>query len=193
MEVSYFFFRWNGRVPLMNETRKKIIVNEIMNWRKNRMLPEHYCDFLLALYTEGNEPENMREPAAIKKIHWKNHYLFLMLIPLALFLIHFTELSITLQMAFSILFVLTGIIFTFYFFRKGILLQIPLIASALILLLSTVEFISRLFPERLIVLYIIIFLNCFLWLLTGWKLKLPSFIISGVLGIILIVISIFVY
>ncbi|MEH7391845.1 hypothetical protein V7164_16455, partial [Bacillus sp. JJ1474] len=69
----------------MNETRKKIIVNEIINWRKNRMLPEHYCDFLLALYTEGNEPENKKEPAAIKKIHWKNHYLFLMLIPLALF------------------------------------------------------------------------------------------------------------
>ncbi|MEH7124561.1 hypothetical protein V7149_05055 [Bacillus sp. JJ1503] len=177
----------------MNETRKKIIVNEIINWRKNRMLPEHYCDFLLALYTEGNEPENKKEPAAIKKIHWKNHYLFLMLIPLALFLIHFTELSITLQMAFSILFVLAGIIFTFYFFRKGILLQIPLIASALILLLSTVEFISRLFPDRLMVLYIVIFMNCFLWLLTGWKLKLPAFIISGVLGIILIVISIFIY
>ncbi|WNS74328.1 hypothetical protein RRV45_15570 [Bacillus sp. DTU_2020_1000418_1_SI_GHA_SEK_038] len=176
----------------MNETRKKIIVNEIINWRKNRMLPEHYCDFLLALYTEGNEPENIKEPATIRKLHWKNHYLFLMLIPLALFLIHFTELSITLQMAFSILFVLAGIIFTFYFIRKGILLQIPIIASALILLLSTVEFISRLFPNSLTVLYIVIILNCLLWLLTGWKLKMPSFILSGVLGMILLVTSIFI-
>ena len=35
----------------MDENRKQIIINEIIYWKKNRMLPEHYCDFLLALYT----------------------------------------------------------------------------------------------------------------------------------------------
>ncbi len=37
----------------MDEQRKKIIVKEIETWRKNHLLPEHYCVFLLNLYTAG--------------------------------------------------------------------------------------------------------------------------------------------
>lgn len=175
----------------MNENRKKIIVNEILSWRKNRMLPEHYCDFLLALYTEGNQPSENKERKS-RSYYWKNHYLFLLLIPITLFLIHFTELPINLQMTFSLIFVLAGIIFTFYYLRKGILLQIPLITSALILLLSSVEFISNLYPEYPKVLYFNLVFNCLLWLLSGWKLKLLSFVISGALGLILLIIYIFI-
>ncbi|MBY0122318.1 hypothetical protein [Bacillus sp. S/N-304-OC-R1] len=176
----------------MNETRKKIIINEIITWKNNRMLPEQYCNYLLALYTEGNSPEEINEPSKSKKKYWKNHFLFLLLIPVTVFLIHFTELSITLQITFSILFVFAGILFTYYFSKKGILLQIPLIASALILLLSSVEFISKLFPGSLMFLYINVIVNCLLWLFTGWKFKFLSFSISGALGLLLIIISIFV-
>lgn len=155
------------------------------------MLPEQYCDYLLALYTEGNQPKEVYEKASKFKF-WKNHFLFLLLIPLTLFLIYFTELSITLQMTSSILFVLAGIIFTFYFFRKGILLEIPLIVSALILLLASVEFISRIYQGNQKILYFNLIFNCLLWLLTGWKLKLLSFLISGILGIVFLVIYIFI-
>ena len=174
----------------MNENRKKIIINEILTWRKNKMLPEHYCDFLLALYTEGNQPLKIKEQKA-KRFFWKNHYLFLLLIPIMMFLIHFTELPINLQMAFSLIFVLSGILFTFYYLRKGILLQIPFIASALILLLSSVEYISKLYPENPKILYFNLVFNCLLWLLSGWKFKLLSFIISGALGLVLLIIYIF--
>lgn len=37
----------------MTNPRKKIILNEILFWKQNKLLPEHYCDFLAALYTEG--------------------------------------------------------------------------------------------------------------------------------------------
>ena len=37
----------------MNESRKQIIINEIGYWKKNQILPEQYCDFLLALYTKA--------------------------------------------------------------------------------------------------------------------------------------------
>lgn len=40
----------------MDDQRKRIIVTEIENWRKNHLLPEHYCIFLLNLYTEGDRP-----------------------------------------------------------------------------------------------------------------------------------------
>lgn len=35
--------------------KTKIILQEIHHWKKNRLLPEHYCDFLITLYTEGSE------------------------------------------------------------------------------------------------------------------------------------------
>ncbi len=37
----------------MDDQRKKVIISEIENWRKNHLLPEHYCIFLLKLYTAG--------------------------------------------------------------------------------------------------------------------------------------------
>ncbi|MFO1443434.1 hypothetical protein KDN24_09470 [Bacillus sp. Bva_UNVM-123] len=175
----------------MNENKKNIIINEIIHWKNTRMLPEHYCDFLLALYTEGNQPNEIKEKNR-KVPYWKNYYLFLLLIPFTMFLIHFTELPINLQMAFSIIFVLAGIIFTYYFSKKGLFLQIPLITSALILLLTSVEFISRLYPGNLTILYSNLVFNCLVWLLTGWKLKLLSFTISGLLGIVLLVIYILI-
>ena len=51
----------------MNESRKQIIINEIIYWKKNRMLPEHYCDFLLALYTKGNGLQDQSSKIAFKK------------------------------------------------------------------------------------------------------------------------------
>ncbi len=41
-------------ITTMDETRKQIIINEIEYWKEHHLLPEQYCDFLLALYTEGN-------------------------------------------------------------------------------------------------------------------------------------------
>ncbi|UFJ43139.1 hypothetical protein LOK74_11995 [Brevibacillus humidisoli] len=40
----------------MDAQRRKTIVDEINHWRKNQLLPEHYCIFLLNLYTEGELP-----------------------------------------------------------------------------------------------------------------------------------------
>ncbi|WP_313798246.1 hypothetical protein [Cytobacillus sp.] len=175
----------------MNENRKNIIINEILSWKKARMLPEQYCDYLLALYTEGNQQKISKKGIGSGGF-WKNHYLFILLLPLTLFLIHFTELSITLQMPVFILFVLMGVIFTIYFSKKGILLQIPMIVSALILLLASVEFFSSMYPEKPVFLYFNLIINCLLWLLYGWKLKQPAFAISGILGLVLLIIYIFV-
>lgn len=41
----------------MNEERRQIIVHEIANWRKSKLLPDQYCDFLLNLYAK---PEEMK-------------------------------------------------------------------------------------------------------------------------------------
>lgn len=153
------------------------------------MLPEQYCDFLLTLYTEGNRPKERENRHSKKRIRFHNVIYFLFIL-LSLFVIYFTELSFILQMGFVAIFVLFGLSGIFYFSAKKMSYQFPLIATALILLFSSVEIISGVYPENQLPLAVVVILNCFFWFLTGWKLKLPYFTISGYLGLIILIIFI---
>ncbi|MFD0586750.1 hypothetical protein ACFQZE_01950 [Paenibacillus sp. GCM10027627] len=44
----------------MNQERKQTIVREIDYWRRSKLLPDQYCDFLLNLYSD---PEETHRPA----------------------------------------------------------------------------------------------------------------------------------
>src|SRR6478735_8070828 len=97
----------------MDENRKQIIIKEIGYWKNNKLLPEQYCNFLLALYTEGtgiNETnQGSKNPKNRKKV-----FVWLLLIPIIVFIVYFTELSLILQIVFAIVFILIGIYLTFY-------------------------------------------------------------------------------
>jgi hypothetical protein len=172
----------------MDEIRKQIIIKEIGYWKNNKLIPEQYCDFLLALYTEGiglNETNNRSK-------NRKKMFLWLLVIPIIIFVIYFTELSLILQMAFAIVFIFIGIFLTFYLKRNGLLFHIPLIISTLLLLFVSVEWTLSNFPESTIILYSVLMVNCLIWLAGGWKLKQIYFTISGVLGLLLITLSMFI-
>ncbi|MFJ7854248.1 hypothetical protein ACIQX3_15905 [Peribacillus frigoritolerans] len=51
----------------MDEMRKKIIIQEINSWKESRMLPEQYCNYLLALYGQGEIPPSKSNETASKK------------------------------------------------------------------------------------------------------------------------------
>ncbi|WP_264738581.1 hypothetical protein [Cytobacillus firmus] len=171
----------------MDENRKKVIVNELLYWKKSRMLPDRYCDYLLALYTEGSQPKEIK-----KQVLYLANLIFLLLIPISALLIYFTELSIILQTAILILFIFSCTFFVFYFSRKAKLMHIPIISAALILLMGSVWLVSEIYPENQKVLYAVLVTNCVLWLFAGLKFKFQYLWISGTLGCFLIVISIFV-
>jgi hypothetical protein len=171
----------------MNEHRKNIIIKEILYWKENRMLPEQYCDFLLTLYTEGNRPKEQENWRLTKRMRFQN-VLYFLLISFSLFVIYFTELSFILQMAFVAIFVLVGLAGIYYFSRKNMSYQFPFIALALILLFSSVEIVSGVFPKSQLPLVIVVILNCVLWYIAGWKLKLLYFKISAYLGFIIVII-----
>lgn len=175
----------------MDENRKNIIVKEIHYWKDNKMLPEQYCNYLLALYTEGNPSESLRSEGKGRKRANKG-FLFLTLIPLSVFILYFTELSFDLQIALSILSIIVGIGITYYFFRKGFHFQLSLVITALISLLLSVELTVYFSPNMTQILYLTVLANCILWIFMGKKLKLLYFVISGYLGIIVLAISIFV-
>jgi hypothetical protein len=175
----------------MKENRKEIIVKEILYWKKTKLLPEQYCNFLLALYTEG---EQMNGKGAKKRS--LNGSLFfayfpLLLIPIGIF-IYFTELSFILQTALYGFLVIFGAVTSIYFFKKANFFIIPMISTALLVLLFSVDIVTYLFPNNQGSLYSIIFLNCLSWFIIGRKAKLLYFMISSILGVLVLVGSIFI-
>ena len=171
-----------GSETFMDETRKQIIINEIHYWKEHHLLPQQYCDFLLALYTQGNGSENPRN----KRSKNKKQLLWLLLIPILIFLIYFTELSLILQISFSIIFLFLGTYLTILFIKKGFLYQIPLIFSALFFLFVSVEIVQRIYSSHVFSLFGVLLLNCLIWLVSGIKFRLIYFTISGILGILLL-------
>jgi hypothetical protein len=169
----------------MNESRKQIIINEIIYWKKNRMLPEHYCDFLLALYTKGNGLQGQSQKSRLRK----NVLLLLILIPIGIFLFYFTELSLTLQIVFGLFLIIMGILLTLYSAKRGMLFQIPLIITAFLLLFVSVQITVIHTSDDSFMLYIVLAINCFIWIFTGLKLKQIYFTISGTAGLILLIFS----
>lgn len=155
------------------------------------MLPEQYCDFLLTVYTEGNRPNVRENRLSKKRIRFHNVVYFLSIL-FSLFVIYFTELSFILQMGFAAILILFSLAGIYYFSLKKMPYQFPLIATALILLFSSVEIISGVFPENQLPLVVGVIVNCFIWFLAGWKLKLPYFTISGYLGLIILIILILI-
>jgi hypothetical protein len=180
----------------MNEKRREIIINEIQYWKRSRLLPEQYCDFLLALYTEG---EHVSEP---KRFSIKNNktYLFhlsvliiiCLLIPITFLVIYFTELSFVLQMLLFLIFIAICLGGVFLFVDHKKFIHLPLISGALILFLASIQLSDYYFSSQKEVSAVIVFINCLLWIFTGLRLKFLYFTISGIIGFLLLLVSFYV-
>lgn len=70
-------------------TRKQIIVNEIKYWKETNLLPEQYCNFLLQLYSEGNNLQITSEKSVLAQRQGKGQALFPFLKKYSLTLIFF--------------------------------------------------------------------------------------------------------
>lgn len=179
------FFK--GSDLLMNENRKTIIVKEIVYWKENRMLPEHYCDYLLTLYTEGNHPAKEADSISKSSLTLFLGSLCLSFIPIIVFLFYFTELSFILQMSISLVF-LTFCIGSIYFLKyRHLGADIAISAAVLIFLLASVHMVIQLFPGNLMMLNSMLIFHCLIWFITGRKFKLLYLTISSCVGFILLI------
>lgn len=177
----------------MSNPKKQIIMNEITFWKQNKLLPEHYCDFLMTLYTEGNNEQqatgNVKKAVrnVEKRKKWSIASFFpiaAVLITLLLFTIQYKWVVITVVAIFAVS-CLAGAI---YFAKKNKLLATMLqLATALSLLGVTLKVCITYFAGNNEILYVLLLLNCILWLLSGMMMKIIYFTISGVLGVIVIV------
>jgi hypothetical protein len=170
--------------------KTNIIINEIQFWKQNKMLPEHYCDYLLALYNQGEDTDE--KPAGNRKLPVGAvaiSLLIIALIPVSLFVIYFTELSFVLQTAILTGFVVLLIFAGIYYSKKEIVLPVIYISAALIILIYSVNVADAYFQGSLIATYIILFANCFLWLAAGVLMRLLYFTVAGGTGMVILFIS----
>lgn len=138
----------------MDDHRRKIIINEIKYWKQNRLLPEHYCDFLLNLYTEGSLEDDSTSRNRSSLTKGILSFILIGMLSLSVFLFYFTELSIFLQTAFIIFFDLSAITAVLYMVKKSFLDLVPLLASVLLLLITSVQAAEIIFPDHPVMIYI---------------------------------------
>ncbi|MGG3450971.1 MULTISPECIES: hypothetical protein [Bacillaceae] len=171
--------------------KKEIIINEILIWKENNMLPPHYCDYLLALYTQGEDFTESGRRAKRQRIHLTSAVLAIMLLPISIFVLYFTEFSFILQTVVLTSFVGFLLLLAIYFSRKKILVPVFFLGAAVMLLLLSLELNTYFFNGNPFTLYGILFLNCLLWLYTGMKLRLIYFTVSALLGFVVILYFVF--
>lgn len=178
----------------MNPKRKQIIMSEIKYWKQNKLLPAHYCDFLITLYAQGEE-ENEGEAVNLDSVLIKENKQINIRILLFTLLSAFVGASlfiftnypvVTLGVAGAVV-----VIFLLYAMRAKItktkIAPFLYIFSAFILLIMSLKLWLVFFVDETILLTALLILNCTLWLFAGRLLKLLYFTISGVMGILVII------
>jgi hypothetical protein len=93
------------------DEKRRILIMEIEHWRKSKLLPEHYCDFLLNIYLEdsSDKPKSSSgflgvTPTAIKDSNWKIWILIFVVIALISYAaLNFTAFELPMQMGLSML------------------------------------------------------------------------------------------
>ncbi|KGX85322.1 hypothetical protein [Pontibacillus marinus] len=173
----------------MAHERKTIIIDEIKYWKEHQLLPKEYCDFLLALYTEGNddsEGESKQKHFPFKDIGSFIYVLLLLsLLPLSFLVIHFTELSMPMQTGLILFFIGFSLLNIWFFYRKNsIQVHVAIIVFLLILFLYT-SYLASGWATQSWLNHAVILLNCMLWIGFGIKQKLTYLIASGFIGIII--------
>ncbi|TYO73178.1 hypothetical protein [Rossellomorea marisflavi] len=163
----------------------KIIINEIRRWKESSMLPEHYCDYLLNLYTKGDS----ESVSSSRYTHLATSALTL---GLTVFVIYFTEMSSLLQTAILAVFVVFLVAMAIHYSKKGISTLFLYVAAALILLFMTVHIVDACFEGKREVMIPLLYFHCSIWSIMGFRHKSLTFLIGGILAAALLTIYILI-
>lgn len=174
----------------MTEDRKGTIINELNYWKKNKMLPAVYCDYLLALYTNGEEVIDDKEIKSIKFSILKVVQLILLtlLLPFALLVIYTSYFPNYLQIATLLIFIL----YSFWHYKGLIVKQnlfyhLSLIIFLLLIFLTTIFLCNTYFYYLQWVTLFVMIMNFLVWIIIGSKMELKYLSVTSIFGILLVV------
>ena len=178
----------------MSNQRKQIIVNEIAFWKQNKMLPDHYCDFLTSLYTGGmaEHPEQTvhAKQSILSKERKASTRKFLAFPLLAIGLLVVLQfvpidwLSIAVGGIGGLILTLFGIRFAM---KKHLAAPLLHVSGALLVLWMSVKIATTYYVGSNISIYVVLSINCLFWIGLGVWQKLIYFTLAGILGVAVIV------
>jgi len=170
----------------MAAERITVIINEIKYWKEHRLLPETYCDYLLALYTNG---ENLTDNHVHKSKRLSPAFILHMLlvisvIPFSFLVIYFTQFHPFLQLGILLLFGIYSFWFNRFAVKHGYeVFLLPILVILLQLFLFTITLINLL-TDNNIILLVVILANFLLWLWVGTRRKVKYLQALSILCII---------
>jgi len=188
----------------VNSQKKEVILNEILFWKNNKLLPEHYCDFLTTLYSQGGEVEDYTklEVNASKSILAENStknnlkmiFSSIGTVVLLITLFVLNAPFVLIPVILSISAIIGLILFLFKYTQNKTIMTTFAYATVALLILGVSIKLENLFSDgKTLVLYGVLIGNCLLWLISGKLLNLIYFKISGVVGLIIIIFYLLFY
>lgn len=175
----------------MQEEKKDIILHEIAFWKTNKLLPAHYCDFLTTLYTGGDEGDRATDEPITKKASSKSWVLYgfaaLLAVGSIIMMYIFSAQYMIIPIAISAIAIGIVLYMAFKGTTTKLMKTVTFAVAALLLFALSVRVTSMFAPGDTWVMYSVLIANCVAWLLVGTKMKLIYFIISGYLGLAVII------
>lgn len=173
------------------QTKRKIIINEISYWKQSRLLPEAYCNFLLTLYSEGNQELVPGKTQKLTRLLSVFSYIYIALVlPLAFLVIYFTEKNFVLQIPIFIFLIIVAIGISVFMKNDRYLHHFSAIIGALLFLLLSVKVTELFFSEPFFI-FVTVVIHCFFWLFVGLKTSRKYFSAAGVIGFLITIIAFF--
>mgnify|MGYP001182385964 CR=1 FL=1 len=176
----------------MHPEKRRLIVREIERWRRSRLLPEQYCDFLLNLYADelaaGASGVRSRAAEAIENSHWK-YWLFgvLGLAAIAMLAIHFNDFPLPMQISTAALPLLAAFAAAHvYRSAKPVLAHVCAGAGNVLLLLLGPYFINAHGPADSHWIGVYIGVCSLLWIVQGIVWRMGLFHFCGWIGLVLV-------
>lgn len=167
----------------MDPKRKQIILSEIEYWRRNKLIPEHYCLFLLNLYREGDAIEEEGTP--VHKISfWQALSGILIASGLCLSGVFFTSVSPIVRFSLSLIALISLYILTAWLKKRDSYWHhLSLSVASVLLLFVTCWFMASHVQQTSLLLLICGVL--FLWLISGVAFRSYYLSGSGLVGLLL--------
>lgn len=174
----------------MSKPRKQIILNEILFWKQNKLLPEHYCDFLATLYAEGEQQETEQEKKAKQAVLAKEKRTNIFVTSLLIIVGIFSVIGMFALSAYTAVSAIIAVGATALLFVRAavVALKHPSLAvlyhimAALLIFSITIYISATYFPKNDTLLFLALLFNCALWLGIGIKKNLVYFTLSGALA-----------
>ncbi|WP_066192929.1 hypothetical protein [Gracilibacillus timonensis] len=169
----------------MKAERKQVIISEIHYWKSHQILPAHYCDFLLALYSEGEgADEQMPRPSPYYLFFYVLHTL-LLLVPILLFTL---SEHMMLQIAGNCVVLIIALLAIKLFHRHPYLRESYAVMIFFVYFLLFTALVLFQYLPNWMILYSWIFLNSASWVVCGWWRKQFFLQVAGVFVFIVLLI-----